>query len=222
MIDDDLKVRRLEGELERLSERLADALRRLDELERAKGASVLASGSVSEDDDGIEPQIEAPDSVNATLEKSFLAPDEIVTDLGSPKRKSISFLPETDGGIQLHEFDDAPVVGALRVVRAGNRWFLVDPDGSFGTRKWLVPIRRETADGIELKWASIGADDSASGSASGSASASGGGLSERTVLVGIEVYGSKLVLHREKHRVLSWEAMQDDEIVGTTCDEEEI
>lgn len=169
MIDDDLKVRRLEGELERLSERLADALRRLDELERAKGASVLASGSVSEDDDGIEPQIEAPDSVNATLEKSFLAPDEIVTDLGSPKRKSISFLPETDGGVQIHEFDDAPTAGVLKVVRRGRVFVLVDPDGNTGKRKWMLPVRRDTGD-LEVKWLLIGEDDSASSSNSHSGS----------------------------------------------------
>ena len=171
MIDDDLKVRRLEGELERLSERLADALRRLDELERAKGASVLASGTVSEDEDGIEPQIEAPDSVNATLEKSFLAPDEIVTDLGSPKRKSISFLPETDGGVQIHEFDDAPSAGVLKVVKRGSAWVLVDPDERTGNRKWMIPLRREDGD-IEVKWVMIGEDDSASDSSSQSASAS--------------------------------------------------
>lgn len=163
-------LRRAEAREQELLERLVDAVSRIDEIERSVREAEFAQsqGPSTPDDEAVD---YAPPKVFGDPPGFFVSPDEIVTDKSSPKRKSLSLMPETDGGVQMHEFHDAPTAGVIKVVRRGRVFVLVDPDGNTGKRKWMLPVRRDTGD-LEIKWLLIGEDDSASDSSSQSASAS--------------------------------------------------
>lgn len=161
------RIARLEEDLRRsaerereLSARLDDFSRRLDELAEEKADSVFAEGDVADGENGdVEPLFEMPDSVNAAQARFFVSPDEVLTQGAGVKRKSLSLTPETDGGMQIHEFDDAPKAGVLKVMRkrSSNKLVLADPDEKCGRRKWMVPLRREDGD-KEIKWVILGED----------------------------------------------------------------
>lgn len=115
---------------------------------------------------GLEQPLDKPPPVLAEQPVHFVDPDAVgLADDASP-RKSIDFTPETDGMMQLNEFDDPTSVGTLALKkRTGSgtgedgKTFLalVDPDETKGTAKWLIPVRRVSSSGaIELKWMKIG------------------------------------------------------------------
>lgn len=151
-------LRRTEARERELLERFVDAVRRIDEIGRSVREAEFAQsqGPSTPDDEAVD---YAPPKVFGDPPGFFVSPDEIVTDESSPKRKSLSLMPETDGGIQIHEFDDAPKAGVLKVMRkrSSNKLVLADPDEKCGRRKWMVPLRREDGD-KEIKWVILGED----------------------------------------------------------------
>jgi len=169
-----------------LREMLSDAMRRIDELEGVVEKSLAENGSssVSDDAEGVD---YAPPRVMGVDPGFFVSPDEVATDQeqsNANKRKSLSLMPETDGGLQLHEFDNAPSQGTIHLVAsmsscgttgsAGDgagtgsssgsstsvTLKLVDPDGHTAdedsSQKWMVPLRQADGDGKVLHWARIG------------------------------------------------------------------
>ena len=169
-----------ETRLEALSERnaelekaLADANERIEELSAGVKSAGAASSVFSEGEVGDAGEAKELGLVVSAAQR-IEDPQVVVPDahafIGQSTRKSIEWAPEMANIPQINEFDDAPSVGNLKVVRRGRAFVLVDPDGTTGKRKWMVLLRREIQGAIEAKWAMIGEDDSASSSNSHSGS----------------------------------------------------
>ncbi len=118
----DNRIRMLEDALRhsadaeyKLREMLSDAMRRIDELEGVVEKSIAENGSSSSSNDGGESVDYAPPRVMGVDPGFFVSPDEIVTDQeqsNANKRKSLSLMPETDGGLPNFIIRTAPTEGA--------------------------------------------------------------------------------------------------------------
>ena len=83
----------------------------------------------------------------------------------------------------------------------------------------MIPLRRETTGGIELKWAQFGQDTgSDSDSDSDSESDPDPGFVRRRVLTNVFVSGNTLVFETEWHTVIASAPGEPIPIVGSTCE----
>lgn len=166
---------------ERLSSMLVDTSKNIAGLTAT--VEMLKAEAEEEEEDGGEGDEAKEFSVVSSAANEIEDPQVVDPDSyafsGLSTRKSIEWAPEMANIPQLHEFDDAPSVGEIRLVLGSGSGSgqsggassggssgssitlkLVDPDGHTAeedtSQKWMVPLRQADGSGKVLHWARIG------------------------------------------------------------------